>query len=249
MKKFVLPFYALLLTWLLLAPACRPVPILKSYKSSNSNIDSSISASAETEQYLRPLRDSLKREMDEVLAECKTKLSKAKPESSLGNVLADLFLRTGNDFYGAKADFAIINYGGIRIPETEGKITVGKVFEIMPFDNRVVVLSLNAEQTDSLCRILIAQGGWPVSGIQITEKKGDVKILIGGMPLQPGQNYRVLISDYLARGGDNMGMLSSLPATDLNVLLRDLFIRGFREAGKSGKLIEGNKDGRFQITG
>ena len=247
MRRNGLIAFAGMLLWLMLAPACSPGLLLQSYKSSNRNVDSLSPASAETEQYLRPLRDSLKQEMDEVLAECKSKLSKEKPESSLGNVLADLLLQTGNDFYGANADFAIINYGGIRIPETEGKITVGKVFEIMPFDNRAQLLSLTAEQTDSLCRILIAQGGWPVSGIQIIEMKGKVKILVRGVPLQAGRNYHVLISDYLARGGDNMSMLSSLPANDLKVLLRDLFIRGFREAGNSGKPIEGNKDGRFQI--
>ena len=45
---------------------------------------------------------------------------------------------------GEPVDFAVINYGGMRIPAIpKGPITRGKIFELMPFDNLLVVVRLD----------------------------------------------------------------------------------------------------------
>ena len=58
----------------------------------------------------------------------------------------------------------VANYGGIRINSvTDGDLTLGKVYEIMPFENALVVMDLNGDQVKLLLDRIAAYGGWPVS--------------------------------------------------------------------------------------
>ena len=64
-------------------------------------------------------------------------LTKKLPESGLGNLIADAMKEMAQKKYATKVDAAFVNYGGIRSYIPKGEITIGKIFEIMPFDNLI----------------------------------------------------------------------------------------------------------------
>ena len=92
--------------------------------------------------------------MDLVLAENETELIKAQSEGTLGNFIADALLQKGIDYAYHPIDFAIVNNGGIRLPSLpSGNITVGKIYELMPFDNMIVVLKVSGNIVQQLMNV------------------------------------------------------------------------------------------------
>ncbi|ATB49539.1 bifunctional metallophosphatase/5'-nucleotidase [Corallococcus macrosporus] len=130
-------------------------------------------------------------------------------EGVLGNLVADV-LRAS-----AKADVGLMNPGGVRADLPAGPLTFGQVFEALPFDNTVAVVTLTGPE---LARLLTLAYGNPmgavfaVSGLEVTLERcpGAGRLsgvtLTGGQPLvfDPQKTYRVALPDFLARGGDGL---------------------------------------------
>ena len=133
-------------------------------------IDSSLSQNAEIEQELQPYRAKLNETMNTVLAQSDEEFVKKQPESNLSNLVADLTLETAVA-KGVDADMCLLNFGGLRTSLPKGDITVGKIYELMPFENEIVAVTISAKQFDSLIHYVIKVGGQPVSGIKIIVKK------------------------------------------------------------------------------
>lgn len=200
----------------------------------------------QVEAIIKPFRDSMMTEMNEVIGRCAGIFTKKQPESSLGNLLADMELEQARSITHQPVDFAIINYGGIRIPQLpEGPITVGKVYELMPFDNLLVVVSIDGLVTRALFQQMAEAGGIPIAGARYRISGDNAQdILIGGMPLDTTKFYRVALSDYLANGGDKLELLKGRPRTETNVLLRDVFLTAIRERQQKGEALSPKTDGR-----
>lgn len=163
-------------------------------------------------------------------------------ESALGNLIADAMRKV------ARSDAAVMNAGGIRADLPQGPLTFGKLYEVLPFDNTLAVLELTA---DELRRFLaLAYGGrkgvFAVSGLEVTlgacpgpERFRGVT-LPGGAPLKAKGTYRVAVPDFLLRGGDGVGALTStLPPERINLLqgqdLRDVLTVYGRAQGNTLK--------------
>lgn len=189
------------------------------------------------QRLLQPYRDSVAHSMNEVVGTAEATLEKRKPSSSLGNFMSDAVLEMAAQKFHTKVDFALINFGGIRSTQlVQGAVTRGKVFELMPFDNLLVLQKLGAAQVRQLLDYIAAQGGWPVAGIsmQIKDKKA-VNVLINGEPLQEGKDYILANSDYIANGGDGADFLKATPQINNGYLIRDAlfdYIKGLRNKGK-----------------
>lgn len=152
-------------------------------------------------------------------------------ESALGDVLADAI--RGMDH----ADVALLNPGGLRAELPAGELTFGGMYEVIPFDNTIATLTVTGEQ---LQRLIAAaynghKGVFQQSGLEIRiaacPGPGRLKsaALENGAPIDPAAKYRVVVPDFLARGGDGLGaVVASLPkdAVDLG-MSRPL---GFRDA-------------------
>jgi 2',3'-cyclic-nucleotide 2'-phosphodiesterase (5'-nucleotidase family) len=176
---------------------------------------------------IAPYKVRLDSQMNRVIGTTATTLTKSKPESTLGNLLCDAAVWYAGQHYGKPIDLCVMNYGGIRIPTIEaGNITVGKMYELMPFDNMIDVLELKGTQVNELLQLVAAADGWPVAGINMQIENGKaVNILIGGKPLQMNETYILVTSDYIANGGDKADMLKqNEKRTDLQYLLRDALI-------------------------
>lgn len=97
-------------------------------------------------RYIRPFHDSLDRTMNTVLVRSAQRLRKGEPESPLGNLMADVLLEIGGERAGKRPDVAMTNTGGIRAELPAGPVTLSNAYEVMPFDNAVVVLTLPGDR-------------------------------------------------------------------------------------------------------
>lgn len=204
---------------------------------SDYRITERLPASDPVKSMLKPYSDSVNRSMNDVIAVADMPLEKKQPEGTLGNVLADAILWKAKLLFGT-ADIAFVNYGGVRLPAiAAGPITRGKVFEIAPFDNQLVLLEVSGTVLQQFLNHIAGRGGWPCAGVQfVIEAKKATSVLINGEPLHETSVYRIALPDYVASGGDDCQMLKPIPQQNKGYLLRDAvmeYLAGFQQKGQS----------------
>jgi len=198
---------------------------------------------------IAPYKVQVDKEMNEVLGNLPVDLTKRKPESTLGNWYCDAMIDISAK-KGYYADFAISNYGGLRIPQiTAGPLTMGEIFELCPFDNLLVIVEMKGDIVDSLLQQTAMSEGWPVSkGIKmIISDKKMVQCTIQGLPLSSSTTYKVAMPDYVANGGDGLKVLIPQKRVQTAILIRDMLIEYARDATANGKEITSAIDGRIVI--
>jgi 2',3'-cyclic-nucleotide 2'-phosphodiesterase (5'-nucleotidase family) len=208
----------------------------------------------EQEEIIMTYRESLEADMSRVLVSSEHVMERGSPEGKLNNFVADLVFDIGKDIYqpddGKAIDFCLLNYGGLRVPLPEGEITYERVFELLPFENEMVVITLTGEKTRELFHYLAASvRGMPVSGIRLTIKNNEPhEVLIGGKEFDINKSYKVLTSDYLAGGGDNMNFfLQPVNYELLGKRVRDAIILHMQRVNEEGKKIRSELDGRISV--
>ena len=104
----------------------------------------------------------------------------------------------------ADAHIYVMNNGGLRTNISAGTITRGEIYQLMPFENELVVLKLNKKKSN-LLKYIGKRGGEPFLGMTMTINK-DGRVIKNSWPVNfnEGDHVRMLTSDYLANGGDNM---------------------------------------------
>ncbi|RPD44004.1 5'-nucleotidase C-terminal domain-containing protein [Paracnuella aquatica] len=187
------------------------------------NISAANATDSTLGKLLQPYRDSVERSMSVVVGNASATLEKAKPSSTLGNFMADAVLQMANKKFNRTVHFSLLNYGGIRLTQLpQGAVTRGKIFELMPFDNLIVVQVLNGAQVQELLDFIAAQGGWPVAGVSFTiRNKKATDITIAGKPFDVQQTYTIANSDYVANGGDGAAFMRAIPQVTNGYLVRD----------------------------
>jgi 2',3'-cyclic-nucleotide 2'-phosphodiesterase (5'-nucleotidase family) len=189
------------------------------------------------EALIAPYRDILSAKMGEVLADCPVEMRAGDPEGPLGNLVCDIVLERARQATGLPVDLCVLNNGGLRATLPPGPITLGLVYEIMPFDNEIVVLRLSGPQIRVLADQIAAGGGEPVAGISLTIRDGRADGLLVGQSgyYEPvaDREYLVATSDYLAnRAGGMEALWNPIGETVVTgVLIRDALVDAFRAAG------------------
>ena len=188
---------------------------------------------AQIENFIKPYREHNNKDLDSILAYCPVTLDKSgKWQSTIGNLMADVSLMRGNLVFEArenrKIDICLLNSGGIRSILPKGNITARNAFEIMPFENSMVVIALKGEQISEMVDFLIAdKKPHPLAGIIFTIDKNNQSknILVQGKPLNKETVYYVGTNDYLSDGGDNMNFFKkAIQKYDLDYKLRNILI-------------------------
>jgi 2',3'-cyclic-nucleotide 2'-phosphodiesterase (5'-nucleotidase family) len=183
---------------------------------------------------LEQYRQRLKKDMGVVLTYSNFGMVKERPQSRLTNLMADMVLSEGRMTFSQPIDFCLLNYGGIRSSLPKGDITLKNVYELMPFDNAISILTIPGDSIVSMVNYLKRRGGEPVSGLELIfeDEKEDI-IKINGNLLKKDKNYTLITSDYLANGGDRMKFLSNpLEREDNDLKIRDLIINYFKKNPK-----------------
>jgi len=237
--KLCLHYFVILLT-LAMFLSCSP----RTYKKINTestlfNIKDSLATNNKLEVFIAPYRNHITKDLDSVLAynTITQDKSKGRWESNIGNLLASATLTLSAPIFKSREnkqiDFCMLNHGGIRSIIPAGNITTRTAFEIMPFENSVIIIGLTGLEVKELALYLLNEKkAHPLAGITIftnpdfTEIK---RIEINNVEIIDKQIYYVATSDYLATGGDRMTFFkNSTIKYDLDYKLRNLFIDYFK---------------------
>jgi 2',3'-cyclic-nucleotide 2'-phosphodiesterase (5'-nucleotidase family) len=206
------------------------------------------------ESIIMHYRSSLEKDMNRILVYSEHVMEKSSPEGLLNNFVADLVFNIGQRLYKAEddkpIDFCLLNYGGLRVPLPKGEITYSRVFELLPFENEMVVITLTGEKTLELFNYLAnSSSGMPVSGIKLTIDNNSPKtIFIQNQEFDINRNYKILTSDYLAGGGDSMNFFfQPLNYELIGTRVRDAIIKHMEEVNAKGQKISASLDKRIEI--
>jgi 2',3'-cyclic-nucleotide 2'-phosphodiesterase (5'-nucleotidase family) len=252
MKQHPLQYYIVSIA-IAIFSSCSGPPKIRSVATSSVEFNAA-NASVDSSAYLliAPYKNEMDKIMNEVLVISDSALTKDLPEGSLGNFVSDAVLKKTNDRYkpsdNQPADICLLNNGGLRAQLPKGKITRGNAFELMPFENSIVILTITGARTQQLFQALVANNGAPFAGARVTAKgKKITELKINGKDLDLSKNYKVVTSDYLAAGGDKYDFLKDPVKTDtLDYKLRDAIIDYMIEENKKGNTIKSKKDGRIK---
>ena len=241
LKKYngVLKLFVIFLTLFFLGSCAKQNFYVSKIEGKRITITNKETQNQQIENYIKPFREHINKDLDSVLAYCPETLDKndGKWQSTIGNLMADVTLQRGNLVFKAREkkqiDLCILNSGGIRAILPKGNVTSRTAFEIMPFENSLVVIALKGEQIYELVDYFVAtEKPHPLSGITFTigKDKRAKNILVQGKPIEKDTIYYVTTNDYLSNGGDNMNFFKkSVQKYDLDYKLRNVLIDYFKE--------------------
>ena len=216
--------------------ACHPNMNLVDVKTQeNIVIGQEIEDKKEFVKLIAPYKEKLDDRMNQKISHTSVELNRVGDNSNLGALLSDYLLEGANDWAVKnkmpKVDAAILNIGGIRNNISEGDILVRNIFEVMPFENEMVIVKMKGEDIQGIFDYYEKhQKNNPVAQLNIIVKDGKlIEGLINGERPQTGKTYYIATSDYLAMGGDSMYFFEKGETVKTDVILRNLFLEYFRK--------------------
>lgn len=196
------------------------------------------------------LVDSFKTEIDKeyavVIAQLKQNWqSQYRAESNIGDWFTDAMKDR------MKTDVAFLNSGGIRKNLDAGPVKKMDIFEILPFDNKIVTFDLTGRQLIQIAKHNIGleresyQGSLQIGGLSYTWRDGSdgpelLEVKINGAPLDTNKVYSVCSIDYVADSNADKYFgftVSDVNNTDLG--LTQLVLEAVQNAGTIDSKIEG----------
>lgn len=153
-------------------------------------------------------------------------------DGPLPNLFCDAMARVG------EADLALHNTFGFRNDLPQGALTVGHIFQVMPFDNQLATMTLTGAQIKRLLTENLEGGA---SRIQVSEQlrltvrpaHGDqartVELRYQGAPIEEARTFKVAMNSYMAGGGSCCKWLAELPSVNTAIPLRILFMDVIRK--------------------
>jgi 2',3'-cyclic-nucleotide 2'-phosphodiesterase (5'-nucleotidase family) len=201
------------------------------------------------EAYLQPLKEKLGAKMNVVIGQAVETMRGRAPESLLSNWNADVYRQAASEFMGSPIDISVVNLGGLRTVIPEGNITVGKIYELMPFENELVIVWLRGNKLAELIEFFAQIGGEGVSGIKMEITNGKAEnVTINGQQLDPDKLYTIGTSDYVAGGNDKMVQMAQYEKrVNTNLKLRDVLLYFIKKETAKGNKIQSKLDGRIKI--
>lgn len=181
-------------------------------------VDASVRADSLIDRWLAPYRDLLHGLMSETLAvavrpvckreDTRSELSQLVATAQLWSVgaLVGRWVRAGIPV------LSVINYHGLRVACIDsGLVTVREIYELMPFDNEVVVIEGDCEVARWLAQQVRQHQGWGM-------------LVLNGEALTRADTCVLVLSDYLAQGGSRLERLRGVPFRRTGVLVRQAII-------------------------
>lgn len=152
-----------------------------------------------------------------------------------GDIAADALL----GLPGPDAEVALVNSGGLRNSLPVGRVSMGDVLAVLPFNNYVVVSDMPgstllaalehgvSDYGQDKGRFLQVAGltyvfdpsrpaGQGIVAARVADENGNLR------PLDPAAVYRVVTVDYIAKGGDGFDVLKSLAWRDTGLVFSDV---------------------------
>ncbi|HEX9082351.1 MAG TPA: 5'-nucleotidase [Holophagaceae bacterium] len=244
----VVPFLATFL-------AAQP-PVVKPGRTESIPVTQAIPDDPALAAYIAPYAAEIKASFGQPLVKAPQGLFRGRKgeENLLGYWVSDVMRAAGQQATGTPVAFAITNSGGLRANLRPGQLKVEDIYEVMPFENELVILELTGAEVIQVVREgLLRRGGEPCSGViakvEGTPAKAHLVVTwADGKPIDPKALVRVATTDYLFGGGDSIPTLKkgrNLIRTGLT--LRQILLDRCAELAKEGKVLQAPPPGRYQV--
>ncbi|GLU44494.1 5'-nucleotidase C-terminal domain-containing protein [Allomuricauda sp. NBRC 101325] len=211
-------------------------------------IDSTFTEIDSISTFVTPYRNRINEVLDSTLAYAPKPLllDDGERSTSMGNLMADIVFEETAPIFNSRAgknlDFVVLNAGGVRSVISTGNVTARNAYEVMPFENYIVVVELDGSATRKLINFVSkATRKHPISHIQIvTDKDRSLEsVNIQGEPFDETRNYYIATSDYLVQGGPSVGFFDEIVSvTDTDYLLRNAIIDHFKKVDTLKAIID-----------
>ncbi|WP_459742009.1 5'-nucleotidase C-terminal domain-containing protein [Polaribacter sp. OB-PA-B3] len=231
-------FINLICLFLLLTACKKTENNLTKITAKNIAIDSTIASSAKIDSIIAPYSRKMIGEMEKVLSYAPYNFTKKSEnrQSNLGNLMADMCYEMANAIFkdktGSEIDFSMFNNGGLRAIISKGNVTQEDAFNLMPFENELVVVQLSGAKIEELVTYFIdSKSAHPLSKeVALHIKKDAYSLQIKGQNFDKNKTYNVLTSDYLQGGGDRMNFFKNpIQLTKIDYKVRDAIIHYFQQ--------------------
>ncbi|MCM1021375.1 MAG: bifunctional metallophosphatase/5'-nucleotidase [Muribaculum sp.] len=176
--------------------------------------------------------ETYKQGIDSIVNVVLTTLDTDMPQGApiMRNWLADIVYSVGNSLFETRADFAVINKGGLRHSLQKGSLTKGMIMTLMPFDNKLVLLEITGRELKRALPLMEQRS------VNCVSKGFDFK------KIDDSKLYKVITIDYLADGGDYMEPFKKAKRLKSSALRLDDAVAGYLKNNK------GKPDGGFDTT-
>ncbi|MGY0392099.1 5'-nucleotidase C-terminal domain-containing protein [Bizionia sp. KMM 8389] len=212
---------------------------LKRIEGQQISISDTLKGDSDIEAFIKPYREHVNNNLDSTLSYAVNTYTKKDGElnTAIGNLFADVIYEQSNPVFKARTgkdiDMVLLNHGGIRAIISKGPVSARTAYEIMPFENSIVVVGIKGQQiTDMLNYLAKAKRAHPISKLQLVldSNYNIVKAEIANKPIDTTKTYYIATNDYLYSGGDHMTFFK--PEESLNVLdykIRNALIDYFKK--------------------
>lgn len=240
--------------------------------SNNTAVYDSVPDDSLTIALIKPYKTTMEAQMSEYIATIDSPFSNAFFVGNLGRLAADYMLLSANTIgikeFGVPCHFAISNNGGFRTGFYPGPVTMQQLFEVMPFENELVLVQLSGIYVDSLFQYIAQLQGTPASGFLMSYSKGNtrkdnryqslklnaqpcnsIQDLLNpqyAQPLDTRRDYLIAVNSYMVVGGDGFTMLKhakKIHYTGIN--LRTVLAQQLKAEYEANKFIDPRKQIRI----
>lgn len=200
-------------------------------------VTEALSKTNSIEEFIAPYRKHIDEDLNTILAYAPENIDKKGTwQTKIGNLQSTITLASANKVFQIRehknVDICLLNNGGIRAIINKGNVTTRTAFELMPFENSLVVASLKGEQILEMIQYIIKEKKpHPLAGLTFTIDKNDLpkNILVQNQALDLQKTYYVATNDYLYNGGDSMNFFKKAIAMyDLDYKVRNVWIDYFK---------------------
>ncbi|MBW1296672.1 5'-nucleotidase C-terminal domain-containing protein [Aquimarina litoralis] len=234
--------------FLLVFFSCKKNNYLQKVEGVRIEINDTIPDNPEIEAFIKPYRAHVNKMLDSALAYAPKSYSKGDGDlnTAIGNLMADIVLEQANPVFksrtGKTVDMVLLNYGGIRAPISKGAVSARTAYQVMPFENSIIVAEMKGTQIRELIQYLQkAKRAHPISGLQLTlDSNYDVvSALINDKEIDDNISYFVATNDYLYNGGSKMYFFKeSVNSHVLNYKIRNAMIDYFKKVDTIKPMID-----------
>ncbi|MCM1991049.1 5'-nucleotidase C-terminal domain-containing protein [Oceanirhabdus seepicola] len=180
---------------------------------------------------------ALKSIIDEVIGRTDENLTHVRfsecGTSVLGKWTTDLMRKIGG------TQIAVINEGALRTSIPAGDITVGKLYDVIPFNNILIKMKLKGSQLKKVIEngIMNKDIGWiEISGVKVYYNpeaefgnRVTAIILEDGVKVEMEKYYSVATNDFMFIGGDNYDFKGAKNIVESNRIIRDMIADYLRD--------------------
>ncbi len=243
-NKQIFSFFLLLFA----LTACKSSLSVKNTNLQNISISSETATNSKIEQIIEPYKLQIDKSMKKVIGQSAKELrcERTDVESTLGNFIVDLMRYQTEKLYEQAIDICIVNNGGLRVPINAGDITVGNIFELMPFENEVMMATMTGKELMELFAYEAKHRKTSFSNTELryTGEGQLVSAKIGGKDVEQTRVYKVLSYDYLLNGGDGMTCFATIKKEPMGITVRTMILNHIEELQSKGQKADGNIERR-----